>query len=182
MDIEVKMGEIKGGRCGETLTASGVGSCLIITLFDPELKTGAMAHVMLPSRDRRRRTKDKGSLSDDLSSKAKRENNLAKEESERASNSAEAGDTKYTDTAIDEMLKRLEAQGSKRGRLEAKIVGGANMFTSFVSDIGRENVLSAKENLKEKDISIVGECVGGSQGRSVEFSVSSGIVSVKVKF
>jgi len=56
------------------------------------------------------------------------------------------------------------------------------MFSAFESDIGKDNVSSAKEKLKKEGIKIVGEVVGGSQGRSVEFSVASGIVTVKVKF
>ena len=35
---------------------------------------------------------------------------------------------------------------------------------------------------KEEGIKVIGESVGGSIGRSVEFSVSSGIVTVKTKF
>ncbi|MFB0524815.1 MAG: chemotaxis protein CheD, partial [Phycisphaerae bacterium] len=65
---------------------------------------------------------------------------------------------------------------------EAKLIGGANMFPSFNSDIGKDNVSSAKEKLKKERIKIVGECVGGSQGRSVEFSPTTGVVTVKIKF
>jgi len=56
------------------------------------------------------------------------------------------------------------------------------MFSAFESDFGKENVSRAKEKLKKAGIAIVGECVGGSQGRSVEFSVTTGIVTVKTKF
>jgi len=57
------------------------------------------------------------------------------------------------------------------------------MFSSLLSDdIGRDNVLSAKDKLKKERIRIVGECVGGSQGRSVEFSPATGVVAVKTKF
>ena len=49
-------------------------------------------------------------------------------------------------------------------------------------DIGKDNVLSAREKLQAEGIKIVGECVGGSQGRSVEFSPTTGVVTVKIKF
>ena len=149
-DMEVKMGDLVVTNNQENLTTSAVGSCLVITLYDPKLKSGALAHTMLPS-------------------------------SSRATGHG-SRDTKYVNIAIDEMLKRMEADGAKRKDLEAKIVGGANMFRSFTSDIGKENVLAAKEKLKIEDIRLVGESVGGSQGRSIEFSVASGIVAVKIKF
>ena len=91
-------------------------------------------------------------------------------------------DTKYADTAIDEMLERMIALEATREDVEAKLVGGANMFPAFETDIGKENVLSAKEKLKKEGIKLVGESVGGSVGRSVEFSVASGVVTVKIKF
>ncbi len=94
----------------------------------------------------------------------------------------ESQDTKYMDAAIDEMIKKMVTQGAIKGNLEARLVGGANMFPKLKSYIGRDNVLSAKKKLEEEGIEIVGECVGGSVGRSVEFSVASGIVTVTTKF
>jgi len=68
----------------------------------------------------------------------------------RAHAENEIRDTKYIEIGIDEMLKKMLAQGSKREDLEAKIAGGANMFPAFESDIGRNNVLSAEEKLKKE--------------------------------
>ncbi len=161
-DIEVKIGEIEVIKSTGNLLASGVGSCLIITLYDPKRKIGALAHTMLANR---------------RSSLVVRRSNP-----ESPATNNESQDTRYVDSAIEEMLKRMKAQGTKREVLEAKLIGGANMFSAFESDIGKENVLSAKKKLKKEGIKLVGETVGGSQGRSVEFSVASGIVTVKVKF
>ena len=76
----------------------------------------------------------------------------------------------------------MVTHGAKKENLEAKLVGGANMFPALKSDIGKENVLAAKLILKKEGIRLVGESVGGSQGRSVEFPIASGIVTVKTKF
>ena len=46
------MGQIAVGENGQTLSATGVGSCLVVTLFDPEHGRGAMAHAMLPRGER----------------------------------------------------------------------------------------------------------------------------------
>jgi len=159
-DTEVRIGEIAVTMVRANLVASGVGSCVVITLYDRELKIGAMAHAMLPSRDGAGRPIEEG----------------------RRDAEHRIQDARYVETAIDEMLKKMEAKGTKREDLEAKIIGGANMFSAFESDIGMDNVSCAKEKLKKEAIKIVGECVGGSQGRSVEFSLGSGIVTVKTKF
>jgi chemotaxis protein CheD len=156
----------------------GVGSCLVVTLYDPKLQIGALAHSMLPSSPTQS-TEYKTPLfgSSPSESLPGQQACLVAEQV-----STETKETKYIDVAIDEMLQRMQTKGAKREDLEAKLIGGANMFPSFDSNIGKDNVLSAKELLKKKGIRIVGECVGGSQGRSVEFSPTTGVVTVKIKF
>ena len=156
------MSQIGVGKVEDELIASGIGSCLVIALYDPKEKIGALAHTMLPARRM---------LFEARNSKH-----------ERRKTNPWPPDTRYADTAIDEMLKKMEAQGAKRENIEAKIIGGANMFSAFRSDISEDNISYAREKLKKLSIPIVGECVGGSQGRSVEFSIASGIVTVKTKF
>lgn len=165
MNKEVPAGEIAVTGDEDDLTATGIGSCVVITLYDPKHKVGALAHTLLPARRMFFEARDS--------------------EYERRKMNLGSPDTRYADTAIDEMVKRMEALGAKRENLEAKLIGGANMFA--VSDpsedsIGKKNIASAKEKLKRAGVAIVGECVGGSQGRSVEFSLANGIVTVKTKF
>lgn len=172
------MGDIAVIKEPHNLITSGVGSCLVVTLYDPKRQIGALAHTMLPlspTQSTEHETRLPGSLSSEglLGQQAC----LVAEQV-----SAKVKDTKYIDVAIDEMLQRMQAQGSKREDLEAKLIGGANMFPSFNSNISENNILSAKEELRKKGIKIVGECVGGSQGRSVEFSPATGAVTVKIKF
>ena len=161
MNKEVQMGQIQIGKNEDVLSASGIGSCLAITFYDPKQKIGALAHTMLSARRMMFEVRNS--------------------EHERRKNPV-SPDTRYADTAIDQMLKKVEALGAKRENLEAKIIGGANMFSAFKSDIAEDNISYAREKLKKLGIAIVGECVGGSQGRSVEFLVASGIVTVKTKF
>ena len=178
-DIEVHMGDIAVIEGSHNLITSGVGSCLVVTLHDPKLQIGALAHTMLPSKARHDPDYEQ-SLSSSLSFGASSSGQRCMV-AERTSVKAE--DTKYVDVAIDHMLKGLEAKGAKKWDLEAKFIGGANMFPSLMSDdIGKNNVLSAKEKLQAEGIRIVGQCIGGSQGRSVEFSPTTGVVTVKLKF
>lgn len=150
MDIEVKMGETAVSTNASTLAATGIGSCVVITLYDPKRKVGALSHAMLPSHSQ-------GSLH-------------------------QARDTKYIDVAIEEMLRKMLTLGTKQQDIEAKLVGAANMFPEFDSDIGKQNVLGAKDKLKKEGIRLVGDCVGGSIGRSVDLDIASGLVTVKMKF
>jgi chemotaxis protein CheD len=162
MDIEVPIGEIRVAKSEDRLIASGIGSCLVITFYDSKQRIGALAHTMLPAR------------------------RLSFDEYDRGDNRRDAShqtlDTRYADTAIDEMLRRIESHGAMRQNLEAKLIGGANMFRAFTSKIGEDNISFARKKLEKAGIAIVGECVGGSQGRSVEFSIASGNITVKTKF
>jgi chemotaxis protein CheD len=180
-DIEVRMGDIMVLEGSRNLITSGVGSCLIVTLYDPKLQIGALAHTMLPSKPRLNTDYEQSiSASLPFGDSSSGQKCMIDEQV-----STKTSDTKYVDVAIEQMLKGLETAGAKRADLEAKLIGGANMFPSFITgtdDIGKENVLSAKDKLKKEGIRIVGECVGGSQGRSVEFSPATGVVTVKVQF
>lgn len=147
--LDVRMGHIAVGEDSKALVASGVGSCVVVTLYDAKRRIGAMAHAMFPPTSRPHGCRP---------------------------------DTRYVDAAIDAMLEKLLARGARKEYLEAKIVGGANMFADFESDMGQKNVAGAKAKLRAEGIRLIGECVGGSTGRSVEFCPASGILTVKVKF
>ena len=46
--IRVGMSEIAVSRSPDVLVAIGLGSCVGVCFYDPVLKYGGMAHVMLP--------------------------------------------------------------------------------------------------------------------------------------
>lgn len=47
--VEVGLGELAYARHPDYLMTPALGSCVAVTLWDPTLKHGAMAHVMLPA-------------------------------------------------------------------------------------------------------------------------------------
>ena len=150
-DIVVDTAKVVITQAPNKLVALGIGSCIVITLYDSMLRVGAMAHAMLP-------------------------------------NSTKSGPTsnplKFADLAIDDIIRRMGSLGSNRQNMEAKIVGGANMFPSLRHGslrTGEENVSDVKEKLRKEGIPLAGEVVGGSVSRSVEFDTASGIVTVRVK-
>lgn len=78
----------------------------------------------------------------------------------------------------------MEGKGCKKQNMEAKLVGGANMFPSVYSEtenVGHDNVTAVKKILKDEGIKIIGEDLGGNIGRSVELNTLTGIVSVETK-
>ena len=83
---------------------------------------------------------------------------------------------KYADTAIVLLLNELSKLGCKNNRsLTAKMAGGACMFEYFGANlnIGQRNAERVKALLKENNIKLAAEDVGGKVGRSVTFLPSN---------
>jgi chemotaxis protein CheD len=91
---------------------------------------------------------------------------------------------KYADTAIPEMIRLLQSIGAVISRLEAKLAGGAQMFSfgSFGGDmmrIGPRNVESCKLSLKKFNIPVKAEDTGGNYGRTIEMQCDTGKLIVR---
>lgn len=90
---------------------------------------------------------------------------------------------KFPSSAVPLLCERMQALGARAGRIRAKIVGGASMFTSLLSatglQIGERNVVATRVALEQAGIPIVAQDVGGDYGRSVYFSVHDGRLVVK---
>lgn len=91
---------------------------------------------------------------------------------------------KFADTAIDELLMKMQELGviNKRG-LECKIAGGAQMFafqsTGDAMQVGKRNAEAVREKMKRLGIRILVDETGGNFGRTIEFSAETGILSIK---
>jgi chemotaxis protein CheD len=83
---------------------------------------------------------------------------------------------KYADTAIEILMKELTVKGCSKKTLQAKIVGGAQMFANFSGNlsIGLRNIEAVKMYLKDYGIPIKGEDTGGNKGRTVTYCPSNG--------
>ena len=97
------------------------------------------------------------------------------------------GDTslKSVDAAVNGLFEKVAEMGPTKDSLEAKIIGGANMFPTLHENpktaIGMRNVEAARNALKKLRIRVVAEETGGTHGRSVAFYVGSGISEVLIK-
>jgi len=144
------------------LITSGVGSCLVIVLYDPKAKIGGLAHTMLPD--------EKYEGQDGIPKKIDAATLI--------------GSAKTVGHAIDSVLDAIEDLGGNRSRCIAKVAGGAHMFSLFdapKSGIGQQNIEAVRKKFEKIKIPIVAEDTGGTIGRVVEFDVQSGVMNVTTK-
>ena len=85
---------------------------------------------------------------------------------------------KFADTGIEELVKQIVRRGADRGRLVAKIAGGAQMFgfqsNSEMVRVGERNVEATKRKLGQLRIPILAEDTGKNFGRTVIFYPETG--------
>jgi len=131
-----------------------LGSCVSMTFWHPQLLVGGMCHYMLPERG-----------------------------SERRNGDWPAPDGRYADEAVAMMLKKMDAVGVCHKEYQVKLFGGGNMFPQTKQDassqIGRQNVQTARQLVEHYGFTCVAEHLGGIGHRNVIFEVWSGEVWVK---
>lgn len=91
---------------------------------------------------------------------------------------------KFADTGIDLLIEKMVGLGADSKRLQAKIAGGAQMFsfqssTNDLMRIGDRNVEAVKKKLKELGIPILAEDTGANYGRTIVFFSETGELLVK---
>ncbi len=91
---------------------------------------------------------------------------------------------KFADTGIPELVKQMEKLGARRGRLVAKIAGGANMFNlqsnnSLTGQVGDRNVAACKAKLQELKIPILAQDTGANYGRTVVYYPETGAFIIR---
>lgn len=90
---------------------------------------------------------------------------------------------KFADTGIPLMIQELQRLGARPNRLQAKLVGGAQMFSGLddkmTLNIGQRNVEKSREILSRLKIRVLAEDVGGNRGRTMIVDTSSGQVTIR---
>lgn len=131
-----------------------LGSCVLITLWHPRLRIGAMSHFLLPER-----------------------------ESESGAESAAELSGRYGKDAMALMVAQLQERGVRVKDCEAKVFGGGTTFPSMEGggqpSIGHRNGVAAEELLAEYGIPVVSESLFGSGHRNILFDVATGDVWVR---
>ncbi len=97
---------------------------------------------------------------------------------------APAGDctARYGDIAIPQLIARMNAAGSPRRDLVAKVFGGARVLPSgapYAATIGQQNADLAFRMLTEAGLPVVGQSIGGEEGIVIYFDIDSGDVLLR---
>ncbi|MDA3130592.1 chemotaxis protein CheD [Aliibacillus thermotolerans] len=90
---------------------------------------------------------------------------------------------KFADTALEDVIVALQKKGSDKRRLQAKMAGGAQMF-SFSSGndlmrIGPRNREAIVKILSSYHIPILAEDTGGNKGRTITFHTETGELHIR---
>jgi chemotaxis protein CheD len=88
---------------------------------------------------------------------------------------------KYATTAIPALLELLGAKSFGASRLKAILIGGAELFQNRqeLLRIGERNVEKLHQLLMQAHIPIVFEDTGGQKGRSFEFDLATGNLTLR---
>lgn len=143
------MAEFKAASGDESLRTT-LGSCVGIVLYDPKKKIGGLAHILLGE----------------------------------APSGKIINRGKYARPAIESLVTEIRKEyGSQPTEMTARLFGGASMFeslnSSFLQNIGLENVRVAKETLEKLGVPVTVEDVGGTSGRTITFYLDDGRILLR---
>ena len=144
-------GEYFVTRSDEAITTV-LGSCIAACIRDPAVRIGGMNHFMLPEDN----SVGKSSWIDGPGGLA----------------------TRYGSYAMESLINELMKLGARRDRFEVKLFGGGKILSSM-TDVGKKNILFAKEFLKLEGFKISAEDVGDACPRRVMYFPANGIVMCK---
>jgi chemotaxis protein CheD len=149
--VKVGIADLNIVKAPCVIRTSGLGSCVGVIVYDQFRELAGLAHVMLP------------------------DSSLSKNQTINVA--------KYADTAIKELVSILRRHGANMSSLKAKIAGGAQMFQftsgSDMMRIGPRNIEAVKKELVNLNIVLVGEDVGGNNGRTIEFDPKTCVLSIR---
>ena len=148
--IKVGMADYKVGRAPDTLISYGLGSCIGISLYDPQTKIGGLLHIMLQDSNQSRANE----------------------------NRAKFADTGIPDM-LEELIRMGAAKSRLVAKLAGGSQMFAFANASDIMRVGLRNASASKEILKKLSIPIVGEDTGGNYGRTVQIDLSTGVYKVK---
>lgn len=148
--IRVGMADYKVGKAPATVISYGLGSCIGISLYDPQLKVGGLLHIMLPDS-----TQARGS-----------------------DNPAKFADTGLPLMLKDVLaLGASKARLVAKIAGGAQMFAFAN--ATDVMRVGARNAEAAKKMLKDLGIKLIAEDTGGTYGRTVSINLDNGDYIVK---
>lgn len=146
----VGIAEVKVARAPALLVAYGLGSCLGIALYDPQLQVGGLAHTLLPAP----RPRQRGAGGTKFVETAIR-------------------------VMVDELLQRGACRERLAAKVVGGANMFEPLHPAVTDGIGARNAQTARETLRVLGIPLLAEDVGGNHGRTVEFVLATGEVRVR---
>ena len=142
----VGIAELKTAVAGETLASLGLGSCVAVAIYDRNMRIGALAHVMLPSKE---------------SGKRREGENMLKY--------ADVAVPEALSLLENRGCSRIFMEAKIAG-------GACmfDLYRENQSDVGSRNVAAVRQILADLKIPVAGADTGGDKGRSVELRTESG--------
>jgi chemotaxis protein CheD len=88
---------------------------------------------------------------------------------------------RYFNTGLIEILRAMQTEyGINETDLTARLYGGAKLILQSNQNIGQENVDQARRFLKQRNIKIISQKVGGNRGYMIQFYISTGSVKYRM--
>lgn len=149
--LVVGVGEMKvSSDSSDELVTHSLGSCLGVGIHDPLANVGGLLHIMLPS---------------------------ARLNPDRAKNTP----FMFADTGLPRLFHAAYDLGARKGRLRVVLVGGARIIKAKGNYmIGKQNYLAVRRLLWRNNVFVTAEEVGGTDARSMNLSIKSGEVTVRI--
>jgi chemotaxis protein CheD len=133
-----------------------LGSCVSVTFFDPDSKTGGIFHALLPRK--------------------------ADYEKQAANHKDPA--YRFVDTALMALHGEFLRIGARPDKLQIKVFGGAEVLIPEElclehKSVGAQNVRAAFEAVQKLGLRVTASDVGGNRGRKIIFLTHTGEVLLK---
>jgi chemotaxis protein CheD len=96
-------------------------------------------------------------------------------ESEQGQWGGVSSQMRYGNHAMENLINEVLKSGCRRDSLEIKLFGGANMYVGG-SEVGSKNARFAQTYLKTEGLRVLASDLGGTQGRRIHYSPSTGKV------
>lgn len=148
----VGMAELRIVKNNEILVSMGIGSCVVVALYDGVEKIAGLVHIMLPYCNRAR-------------------------DNPNPLKFADTGIEELIRQMVDAGADRRRLVAKIAGG--AQMFSSLNSFNKDILAIGDRNVEAVIRTLDENGIRIIAQETGGNFGRSIEFHSDSGIMFIR---
>ncbi|HBT79487.1 MAG: chemotaxis protein CheD [Selenomonas sp.] len=148
--IRVGMADYKVGKAPATLISYGLGSCIGVSLYDPQLKIGGLLHIMLPD-SKQARSSD---------------------------NPAKFADTGLP-LMLEDVLKLGASRSRLVAKIAGGAQMFAFANATDIMRVGARNAEAITKLLQEEHIPLKAQDVGGTYGRTVSIDLNTGLYTVR---